>query len=77
MTHRLSFVSNRHWLLPADPAQPVCAYRSAARKTTESTTICTAVSACSAASATGSAVTRTFSRTPDTAVAPTVPALSP
>jgi len=77
MTHRLSDATERHRLLPADPAQPVCAYRSTARKTTASTTVCTAVSAYSAASVTVSAVKRTFRQTPDTAVAQTVRALSP
>ena len=37
MTNRMSFVSNRRWLLSADPAQPVCAYRSAAQKRRQAT----------------------------------------
>ena len=77
MTDRLSFVTNRYRLLPADPAQPVCAYRSAARKTSASITRCTAVSAYSDPSVIVSAVIRTASQTPETAVAPTVRALSP
>ena len=77
MTLRLSNIRQRHWLLSADPAKPVCAYHSAARKTTASTTMCKAVSAYSTASVTVSAVMRNFRRTSDKAVAPTVRALSP
>lgn len=77
MTHRLSDIRQRHWLLSAGPAKPVCAYRSAARKTTASTTMCNAVSAYYTASVTVSAVMRNFPRTSGTAVAPTISTLSP
>lgn len=76
MTHRLSN-ARQHRLHPADPAQPVCAYRSSARKLTAGTAICTAIPAYSTNSVTVSAVMRTFSLTPDKAVAPTVGILSP
>ncbi|TQM90115.1 hypothetical protein BD293_4035 [Roseinatronobacter monicus] len=77
MTHRLSDDAERHRLHPADPAQPTYANRSSARKPTAGTAVCKAIPGCSTASVTSSAVMRTFSRTPDTAVAPTVRALSP
>ena len=77
MTYRPSSTTEHHRLHPADPAQPLCDYRSATRKTTASITICTAVSAYSAAYVTVSAVMRAFSRTHDPAVAPTVCALLP
>jgi len=77
MTHRLSNIRQRHWLLSADPAKPVCAYHSAAHKTMARTNMCKAVSAYSTASVTVSAGIRNFPRTSDAAVAPTVRALSP
>jgi len=66
MTHRLSDDAERHWLLSAGPAKPICVYHSAARKTTASTTMCNAVSAYFTASVTVSAVMRNFPRTSDT-----------
>lgn len=77
MTHSLSDARRHHRLHPADPAQPVCAYRSSVRKPTAGKAICTAMPAYPTASAIVSAVMHTFSQTPDTAVAPNVCALSP
>ena len=77
MTHRLSIARKRHRMHRADPAQPVCAYQSSAQKLTADTALCKARPAYSTTSVTASAVMRTFSRTPDTTVAPPVCALSP
>ena len=77
MTHRLSFVTNRHWLLPADPVQTGCGHSPSAPNTMVITSNRTAVPRVSNALVPVAGDMRILSRSSYTAVASTAWALSP
>lgn len=77
MTQRLSFVTSRHWLLPADPVQTGCGHSPSAPNTMVITSNLTAVPKASNALTPVSDARRTFICSPDVTVATTFGALSP
>jgi hypothetical protein len=77
MTKRLSFVTENHQLQAADWVRTACAYSFPASHEAAKTPKHTALSASSPERASVSGTMRTFSRTPDSTVAPTDCTLPP